>query len=135
MKVTRIARGAFRVEHDGGSDLLYVADRGHERWVFWNGHVFRIGAKHANVASANQPGRASVDSLETLTAPMPARIVQVLVKLTDRVKKADTVVLLEAMKMELPVRAPFDGVVTAVHGTAGELVQADAPLVDLKVSK
>jgi len=39
--------------------------------------------------------------------------------------------LLEAMKMELPVRAPGDGVVSAVHCAKGDLVQADAVLLEL----
>ena len=48
------------------------------------------------------------------------------------VKKGETVVILEAMKMELPLRAPDDGVILAVHCKEGELVQADAPLVELR---
>jgi biotin carboxyl carrier protein len=62
---------------------------------------------------------------------MPARVVKVLVHPGDSVKKGDTLVLLEAMKMEMPVRALGDGTVVAVHCRDGELVQAEAPLVDL----
>jgi biotin carboxyl carrier protein len=62
---------------------------------------------------------------------MPARVVQVLVHPGDSVRKGDTLVLLEAMKMELPIRALDDTKVVAVHCRDGELVQADAPLVDL----
>ena len=47
-------------------------------------------------------------------------------------RKGDTVVLLEAMKMELPLRAPADATVAAVHTRDGELVQADAVLVELQ---
>ena len=47
-------------------------------------------------------------------------------------KKGDIVVVLEAMKMELPVRALGDAVVAAVRCREGELVQADAMLVEFK---
>ena len=47
-------------------------------------------------------------------------------------RKGDTVVLLEAMKMELPLRAPADGTVAAVHCREGELVQAESVLVELQ---
>jgi biotin carboxyl carrier protein len=67
-----------------------------------------------------------------LSAPMPATVIKVHVKPGDAVKKGDTVVLLEAMKMELPIRATGDAVVAAVHCREGELVQADAPLVELE---
>ena len=62
---------------------------------------------------------------------MPARVIRVLVQPGAAVKKGDTLVMLEAMKMELPIRAPADGKVAAVHCRDGELVQADAVLVDL----
>jgi 3-methylcrotonyl-CoA carboxylase alpha subunit len=48
------------------------------------------------------------------------------------VRKGDVVVLLEAMKMELPIRALADGIVAAVHCREGDLVQADAPLVEMQ---
>ncbi len=48
-----------------------------------------------------------------------------------RVRKGDTLLILEAMKMELPIRAPADGVVRAVHCREGELVTPGVALVDL----
>ena len=60
----------------------------------------------------------------SLAAPMPATVVTVLVDAGHAVKKGDTLVVLEAMKMELPIRALGDGVVKAVHCREGELVQA-----------
>ena len=61
---------------------------------------------------------------------MPATVIRVLVAPGSHVKKGDVVVLLEAMKMELPIRALSDGTVTAVHCRDGELVQADQVLVE-----
>ena len=63
---------------------------------------------------------------------MPATVLQVNVKVGDAVKKGDLVVLLEAMKMELPLHAAGDATVTAVHCQAGALVPADAVLVELR---
>jgi 3-methylcrotonyl-CoA carboxylase alpha subunit len=62
---------------------------------------------------------------------MPATVVKVLVKPGDRVAKGDTVVVLEAMKMELPLRAAGNATVKAVHCREGEMVQADAVLVEM----
>jgi biotin carboxyl carrier protein len=56
----------------------------------------------------------------------------VLVQPGAAIAKGDVAVILEAMKMELPLRAPSDGVVAAVHCREGELVQAGTPLVDLE---
>ena len=52
-------------------------------------------------------------------------------KIDDAVRRGDVLVMLEAMKMELPLRAPHDGVVRAVRCAPGDLVQPGAPLVEL----
>jgi biotin carboxyl carrier protein len=62
---------------------------------------------------------------------MPATVIAVHVKPGDRVTKGDTVVVLEAMKMEMPVRVTEDGVVATVACAVGELVQADAVLLEV----
>ena len=131
--VTRIRPGMFRVQHADRSDIVYVTGRGVDRWIFWNGHVFRTGPATARTprTSGTLGTSGTPRTTETLTAPMPARVVKVLVQPGDSVKKGDTLVLLEAMKMELPMLALDDARVAAVHCRDGELVQAEAPLVDL----
>jgi oxaloacetate decarboxylase alpha subunit len=125
--VSRIGAGAYRVVEAGGrSEVVYVAGSADDRWVFWNGHVFR-GDVSGRAVPEQRGARAA--GTHPLTAPMPATVLKVHVKPGDTVKKGDIVVVLEAMKMELPIRAPGDGVVAAVSCREGELVQADAVLV------
>ena len=61
---------------------------------------------------------------------MPATVITVNVAVGDAVVKGAIVVVVEAMKMELPLRALGDGVVSAVRCREGDLVQADASLVE-----
>ena len=130
--ITSLGRGAYRVEHDGSADIVYIAGPAHDRWVFWNGQIFRADFSHRPAAGANRPGALAREGRAmSLTAPMPARVSRILVRNGARVSKGDTLIVLEAMKMELPVRAPGDAAVTAVHCQEGELVQADALLMDL----
>jgi 3-methylcrotonyl-CoA carboxylase alpha subunit len=63
---------------------------------------------------------------------MPATVVGIPVKPGDRVASGDPLVLLEAMKMEMPIRAPRAGTVRAIHCAEGELVQPDKMLVELE---
>jgi acetyl/propionyl-CoA carboxylase alpha subunit len=83
----------------------------------------------ATTQATRSTKRASTSAAD-LTAPMPATVIKVSVKPGDAVKKGDAIVVLEAMKMELPLRASGDGVVSAVRCREGELVQADAVLVE-----
>ncbi|MGH3183577.1 MAG: biotin/lipoyl-containing protein, partial [Streptosporangiaceae bacterium] len=64
-----------------------------------------------------------------LVAPLPGTVVKVAVAAGDPVTAGDTLVDIEAMKMEHEVRAPVDGTVTEVHVTAGEQVEAGRLLV------
>jgi len=127
LTVTPVAPGEYVVEHDGGQDRVFAARRGAVTWIFWNGHVYRVEDDTASAAASHRSG-----TVDALTAPMPARVVRLLVSSGDQVKKGQTVVLLEAMKMELPVRAPADQVVGAIRCREGELVQADQVLVELQ---
>jgi len=129
-RVSRIGEGAYLVENDGQSAIVYVAGPPESPWAFWNGRIFN-GASDAPSTAPRPRSERSADERETLTAPMPATVRAVLVRPGAAVKKGDAVVVLEAMKMELPIRAPGDGVVRAVHCEAGELVQPDAVLVEL----
>jgi biotin carboxyl carrier protein len=62
---------------------------------------------------------------------MPSTVVSVNVSTGESVARGDVLVTLEAMKMELAVRAPRDGTVRRIACQPGELVQPGVPLVEL----
>lgn len=119
--VVPIGPGAYRVEHDGRQAIVYVAGSAGDLWAFSDGQVFR---QHEHAARSG--------ATKALAAPMPATVVKVLVVPGQSVREGDTLVVVEAMKMELPIRAPADAVIKAVHCHEGELVQPDRTLVELE---
>ena len=64
----------------------------------------------------------------TLNAPMPGMIISYEKKVGDSVKKGDTIVILEAMKMENALPSPADGVIKAVNFKSGDTVAKNAVL-------
>jgi acetyl-CoA carboxylase biotin carboxyl carrier protein len=60
-----------------------------------------------------------------LKAPMPGKILEVLVKVGDQVKEDDEVIMLEAMKMENPIYAPADGTVKEIRVKANDSVETE----------
>lgn len=105
----------------------FVATAGDVTWVSIDGEVFTV-----DLEDAQQARRPRAAAGEGLSAPMPATVIRVLAEPGREVKRGETLLLLEAMKMELPVRAPRDGKVKALHCQAGQLVQPGVPLVDLE---
>ena len=110
---------------DNPAVTAWAAADGDARWVFVDGEVFRLETWTAG--ARRKPGGHH----GTLAAPMPATVVRMEVAPGDVVKRGDTLIVLEAMKMELPVRAPADGTVTRINCKVGELVQPGVGLLDL----
>jgi len=73
-------------------------------------------------------GRSPVEGKRTLTAPMPGKVVKVLVALGDEVKEGQPLVVVEAMKMENEMKSPRDGKVVELHVREGQTVESDAKL-------
>ncbi|MCA1559135.1 MAG: hypothetical protein LC753_03060 [Acidobacteria bacterium] len=123
--VTQTAPSSFRV----GGPLAHKAWAvvvGETRWVYLDGQAYVFEMERRT------PRRRAAAGHAELTAPMPATVRSVQVAAGDSVKRGDTLILLEAMKMEMPVRAPEDGRVSAVHCAPGDLVQPGAVLIDLE---
>ena len=117
---------AWRVTIGGRTTLVLAAGAPRAPWLFHDGVTLRPEVDDADVRPR---GRSAAPG--ALGAPMPATVRSVLVAAGDRVSAGQTLIVLEAMKMELPLRAPADGVVAVVRCAPGELVQAGVPLVEL----
>jgi biotin carboxyl carrier protein len=96
----------------------------------------QVSAPAAPVAPVAPIAKAPVDvpvSGEglTLEAPMPGNILDVKVKVGDKVVENQALVVLEAMKMENEIVAPKSGTITAVYVTKGSPIDVGAPIVTI----
>jgi len=134
---------------DGVDGEFIVTARPDGRWSIAhksNGGVARtvVGAQTAErvwtgvdgattqwqVESASSRARHKVVD-DSIRAPMSATVIRVHVAVGSVVTEGDPLVVVEAMKMEMPLRAPRGGTVRAVHCREGELVASAAILVEL----
>ena len=125
--VERIDGSSYRVSLGGRRREVVIAREPGVDWGWVDGSAFRWA--HAPEASLRDPEPAG--DTGTVRAPMPAVVTAVAAASGQAVARGDTLLMLEAMKMELPVKAPRDGRVTAVRCKAGDRVDADASLVEL----
>lgn len=123
--VRALGNSGYLVTTGDISRLAYAVRSAVGTWVFIDGSV-RLVADDSGGASARV-----TDDQTALAAPMPATVVAINVAPGQRVSTGDMLILLEAMKMELPIKAPRDGIVARVDCAVGELVQAGVPLVEL----
>jgi 3-methylcrotonyl-CoA carboxylase alpha subunit len=119
----------IKIERDGKQHIVHLAGSAGDVWAFFEGQVFRRRSDERPAeAGSHEHRRRSYE----LTAPMPATVVKILVAPGQTVRSGDTLLLVEAMKMELPIRAPGDATVKAVNCREGEMVQPDRMLVELE---
>ena len=126
LQIVPLGDGRVELRDGDARRLAYVARQGGDTWVFLDGEVHLVRAGR----DARRPARA--DEEAALAAPMPATVVAVNAEAGAQVAKGDVLVTLEAMKMELAIKAPRDGKVGRVLCRPGELVQPGVPLVELE---
>jgi 3-methylcrotonyl-CoA carboxylase alpha subunit len=127
-KVTRVSRHGvdgdrlWFVEHGGHRRTLRVARAGARIWVLSEGRQLAF----VEQPQFTEPGHEVVAG--GLTAPMPGKVVKVLVAEGQEVAAHAALIVLEAMKMEHTVRASEAGVVRALHVAVGDQVDTDRVL-------
>ena len=134
------------IEWEGrGHTAEIVRNDGGELIFSLNGRLIRIiGEKRGNGRQIWVNGRlldyqrvvagAAGDTAEAegaLSATIPAVVVDVLVAVGDEVKAGDKLILLESMKMVIPIVAPQDGQIQAIHCATGDAVQPGVALVEM----
>jgi biotin carboxyl carrier protein len=130
--------GVWILRGEGGQTVAAVDGAGAKTTV----EIRRPGADPlvlaADVADARRPkivapARAGHDAAPiTIRSPIPGRVVKLLVKPADAVKAGQTIVVLEAMKMENELRAPRAGRVAAIRCAEGSAVEAGQELVSIE---
>ena len=81
-------------------------------------------------AAAPAAAQGSAGSIEVVAA-VPGKVFKVTANVGDAVKAGDTVIILESMKMEIPVVAPEDGTVASINVQVGEQVESGSLLATL----
>jgi pyruvate carboxylase subunit B len=68
----------------------------------------------------------------SLKAPMPGKILDIMVEVGDKVTKDQPVVILEAMKMENELKSPIDGVVASIEAEPGQSLEKNSPILEIE---
>ena len=100
--------------------------------VMMRGRLFeaQVLDERAMLLMQRRGGMASASG--EVNAPMPGLIVEVTAALGGEVAKGQTVIILESMKMQNELKSPVDGVVRAIHAEAGQAVDKNELLVEIK---
>jgi len=116
--------GGWLIDLDGKRLRVYAAARDRERWIQAEGETYPLTVSTRKRASG---GRNS-----DLTAQMPGQVREVFVRAGETVAAGQTLIVLEAMKMEIRVSAPSEGRVKRLLVNAGDVVDRGQRLVEME---
>jgi biotin carboxyl carrier protein len=128
-----LAHGAVSLLVDGQVYDVEFDDVGEEVQVQVRGDVFRVDvADERSLRLRAGATTLKVEGRVTLMAPMPGKVVRVLVKQGEAVQEGQGLVVVEAMKMENELKSPKAGTVTEVFAKEGSPVEANAKLLTVE---
>lgn len=127
---------AFR--HDYGTLSLIVDGASHSAMLDWRDTRVSVRLRHATIPleildekrlrMRRASGKFTLEGRQTVSSPMPGKVVKVLAAVGDEVKQGQGLVVVEAMKMENELKSPKDGKVVEVEVREGQAVEANAKL-------
>jgi len=132
------------IHTDGAHFVLEVEEPGPEKFVcrkriraagFKNGDTRQLWAngRLVNYQRIQDGSEDQQDShAASLATSIPAVVSEIMVGIGDQVRAGDKLVLLESMKMILPIQAPYNGIIKAINCVPGEAVEPGYLLVDIE---
>ena len=129
-EVLHAENGRLDLLVDGKRVTAYVSSENARRWVTINGQT--IVLTKSSGARKGGPGHHHAAGAHGVTAPMPGQVRTVNINEGDTVTKGQTLLVLEAMKMEIRIHAPQDGVVKKLFVKQGQTVEREQVLLDIE---
>lgn len=127
VEIIRTNEGKLELLIDGERVTADVSSDGAKRWVTINGQTVVL----TKASGAKRRG-AGHEHTSELAAPMPGQVRGVNVSEGDAVIKGQTLLVLEAMKMEIRIQAPSDGKVKKLYVKHGQTVEREQILVEVE---
>ena len=113
------------IKKNNVEEVALCAKVGDKWWIHLDGNV--------SIIEVIEPGISDSGTNEgAFTAPMPGKVLEVLIPEGAKVSEGQPLMVLEAMKMEHRILADKQGTVTAIHYSQGDQVDAGSVLLDLK---
>ena len=128
VEILRVEDGELDLLIDGKRITAYVSSDGPKRWVTINGQTFML----TKSSSGGRRGHGGHHAAGELTAPMPGQVRAVNVREGDAVTKGQTLLVIEAMKMEIRIHAPQDGIVKKLFVKQGQTVEREQVLAEIE---
>ena len=130
-----ISPNCFSLTIDGHNQTVYIAEAENKRFIFVEGEQFVIQEKETAKVRKKEDEAGLIDGKQLVRAPMPGRILKILVSEGEKVRKKQSLLIVEAMKMEHEIKSALDGIVKKVNFKENQMVDTEEPIMELEEEK
>ena len=123
VKASEIKPGFLRLTIDDKVIKAVISEGSKSKFVFLDGNIFTLKSSLSKTKK--------IEKKDDLSSPISGKVVSIKAKEGDSVKKGDVIMVIEAMKMEYFIKAPFDGFVKKIHFNVDEQIDKGVKPVDI----
>ena len=132
LDIVRVAEGIYSILYKGKSynvELIEgIADKNYVVNTFYTSYNVEVVDAETKYIRNRHKGDAN-DGDNSISTPMPGKVVKILVKVGEEVEVGQTVIIVSAMKMESEFKVRKAGIVKAIHVNEGDLVEGHKVMV------
>jgi biotin carboxyl carrier protein len=130
----QIKDNIFHILHENKSytaELVYINQQEKKAKVKINGNEYDVSLqdKYAELLETMGMNHSTKNSIPALKAPMPGMVLDILIKVGDQVNKGDSLLILEAMKMENIIKSSTTEIIKSIEIEKGSTVEKDQLLL------
>ena len=130
VEIVRAADGELNLLVDGQPRTVYFAMNGTARFIAYDGKTYALNA--ATRGASRHSSAQAHSGEDAIRAPMPGQVRAVNVAVGDAVESGQTLLLLEAMKMEIKIITPRAGKIAKMNVKIGDLVEKEQVVAEIK---
>ncbi len=136
LDVLQVESSVYSVIYNGKSINLELieGDTANQYKVNTRTDHFKIEVIDPIIRYKSSVAGKSLKTENNIEAPMPGRIVKIIVSEGDTIEKDDTAIIVSAMKMESEYKAPVSGTVSKIHVSEGDTIDGGAILIEIDSS-
>jgi len=132
--IVMVEEGVYSILHNGISyNVELVENNGPKKYLvntLYKSYDVEIIDAESKYLRARK--KATSDDGRVISSPMPGKVVKIPVKVGDKVKAGQTVIIVSAMKMESEYKVKKDRVVTEIHVKEGDTIEGNQPLIAIE---